>query len=76
MCGKVLILSRRKVRTMSGVKPKAMHMPSNQRGSVEKSRQRRSRQFSVLTYGLYALRAKRAAAFPSASLRTGLDERF
>ena len=33
------------------------------KGSVEKSRQRRSRHFSVLTYGMYALRAKMAAAF-------------
>jgi len=31
-------------------------------GSVEKSRQRRSRHFSVLTYGMYAPRAKMAAA--------------
>jgi hypothetical protein len=45
-------------------------------GSVEKSRQRRSlpspkrfaqagRHFAVLTYGMYAPRAKMAAAFPS-----------
>jgi hypothetical protein len=35
-------------------------------GAVEKSRQRRSRHFSVLTYWKYALRAKMTAAFPSA----------
>ncbi|GJL59121.1 MAG: hypothetical protein NPIRA03_19780 [Nitrospirales bacterium] len=32
------------------------------RGSVEKSRQRRSRHFSVLTYYAYAPRVKTAAA--------------
>jgi hypothetical protein len=32
--------------------------------------------FSVLTYWKYALRAKMPAAFPSAWLRTGLDEPF
>jgi hypothetical protein len=37
-------------------------------GAVEKSRQRRSRHFSVLTYWKYALRAKLAAAL--------LDELF
>jgi hypothetical protein len=31
-------------------------------GAVEKSRQRRSRHFSVLTYWKYALRAKMTAA--------------
>jgi hypothetical protein len=31
-------------------------------GNVEKSRQRRSRQFAVLTYSLYAPRVKLAAA--------------
>ena len=31
-------------------------------GSVEKRRQRRSRQFSVLTYGVYAPRLKLAVA--------------
>jgi hypothetical protein len=34
----------------------------NEDGAVEKSRQRRSRHFSVLTYWKYALRAKLAAA--------------
>ncbi len=38
------------------------------RGNVEKSRQRRSRPFAVLTYEAYAPRAKRAAAL--------LDELF
>ena len=33
-------------------------------GNVEKSRQRRSRPFAVLTYTVYAPRAKRAAALP------------
>ncbi len=37
-------------------------------GSVEKSRQRRSRHFPVLTYWKYAPRAKKAAAL--------LDELF
>jgi hypothetical protein len=37
-------------------------------GAVEKSRQRRSRHFSVLTYWKYALRAKMTAAL--------LDELF
>jgi hypothetical protein len=37
-------------------------------GAVEKSRQRRSRHFSVLTYWKYALRAKLTAAL--------LDELF
>ncbi|WP_443147845.1 hypothetical protein [Nitrospira sp.] len=37
-------------------------------GAVEKSRQRRSRHFSVLTYWKYALRAKMAVAL--------LDELF
>ncbi|MGP0594248.1 hypothetical protein ACTRXD_17155 [Nitrospira sp. T9] len=46
------------------------------KGSVEKSRQRRSRHFSVLTYWKYALRAKMTAAFPSRGLRTGLDGPF
>ena len=45
-------------------------------GAVEKSRQRRSPHFSVLTYWKYALRAKMAVAFPSRGLRTGLDELF
>jgi len=45
-------------------------------GAVEKSRQWRSRQFSVLTYWKYAPRAKLAAAFPSAKLRAGLGEPF
>jgi len=31
-------------------------------GNVEKSRQRRSRHFAVLTYSMYAPRVKRAAA--------------
>ena len=39
-----------------------------EQGAVEKSRQRRSRQFSVLTYWKYAPRAKLAAAL--------LDELF
>ncbi len=34
----------------------------SQTGSVEKSRQRRSRHFSVLTYQVYAPRVKMAAA--------------
>jgi hypothetical protein len=51
-----------------------MH-PSLQ-GSVEKSRQRRSRHFSVLTYQVYAPRVKMAVAFPSSGLRTGLDGPF
>jgi len=34
------------------------------------------RHFSVLTYWKYAPRKKTAVAFPSASLRTGLDEPF
>jgi len=33
-------------------------------GNVEKSRQRRSRPFAVLTYTVYAPRVKRAAALP------------
>jgi hypothetical protein len=41
---------------------------SHETGAVEKSRQPRSRQFSVLTYWKYALRAKLAAAL--------LDELF
>jgi len=45
-------------------------------GAVEKIRQRRSHQFSVLTYWKYDPRAKSAAAFPSAKLRTGLNELF
>ncbi len=40
-------------RTMAGVT-----------GNVEKSRQRRSRHFAVLTYYEYAPRVKRAAALP------------
>jgi len=40
----------------------------SQHGAVEKSRQRRSRHFSVLTYWKYALRAKMTAAL--------LDELF
>ena len=43
-----------------------MSLPHN--GPVEKSRQRRSRQFSVLTYGVYAPREKLAVAL--------LDELF
>ena len=49
-----------------------MHIPHNvtmkfdpllvHKGKVEKSRQRRSRPFAVLTYREHALRAKRAAA--------------
>jgi len=34
----------------------------NYRGNVEKSRQRRSRHFAVLTYSMYAPRVKMAAA--------------
>ncbi len=34
-------------------------------GNVEKSRQRGSRHFAVLTYSMYAPRVKMAAAFPS-----------
>ncbi len=45
-------------------------------GSVEKSRQRRSRHFPVLTYSAYASRVKTAGAFPSRGLRTGLDGPF
>jgi hypothetical protein len=45
-------------------------------GAVEKIRQRRSRHFSVLTYWKYALREKMTAAFPSRSLRTGLEQLF
>ncbi len=52
-------------------------------GNVEKSRQRRSlashrhgRHFAVLTYKVYAPRVKKAAAFPSTLLRTGLAELF
>ena len=46
-------------------------MPDNhfRKGFVEKSRQRRSRHFSVLTYYAYASRVKMAAAFPSSGLR-------
>jgi len=33
-------------------------------GNVEKSRQRRSRHFAVLTYSMYAPRVKMAAALP------------
>ena len=36
----------------------------NDKGNVEKSRQRRSRPFAVLTYYEYAPRVKRAAALP------------
>jgi len=43
---------------------------------LNKSRQRRSRHFVVLTYCVYAPRVKKAAAFPSAPLKTGLDEPF
>ncbi|MDH5564573.1 MAG: hypothetical protein OEY91_13250 [Nitrospirota bacterium] len=43
-------------------------LPHIEHGAVEKSRQRRSRQFSVLTYWKYAPRAKPAAAL--------LDELF
>jgi len=50
--------------------------PGSFLGAVENSRQWRSPQFSVLTYWKYAPRAKLAAAFPSTSLRTGLDEPF
>jgi len=39
-------------------------------------RQRRSRHFAVLTYGLYAPRVKMAAAFLSTWLRAGLDGLF
>jgi len=39
-----------------------------QHGNVEKSRQRRSRPFAVLTYRMYAPRVKKAAAL--------LDEPF
>ncbi len=45
-------------------------------GNVEKSRQRRSRRFAVLTYEAYAPRVKTAAAFPSTPLRTRLDGPF
>jgi hypothetical protein len=34
-------------------------------GMLKKSRQRRSRNFAVLTYFMYAPRVKMAAAFPS-----------
>jgi hypothetical protein len=50
-----------------------VHFPT---GAVEKSRQRRSHQFSVLTYWKYAPRAKPAAALPLAKRRTGLDGSF
>ncbi len=36
----------------------------NYRRNVEKSRQRRSRHFAVLTYSMYAPRVKMAAALP------------
>ncbi len=51
-------------------------IPASISGSVEKSRQRRSRHFPVLTYYAYAPRVKTAAAFPSRGLRTGLDGPF
>ncbi len=40
-------------------------------GNVEKSPQRRSRPFAVLTYWEYASRVERAAAFPLTLPRTG-----
>jgi len=45
-------------------------------GMLKKNRQWRSRPFAVLAYKVYAPRAKMAAAFPSAKLRTGLDKLF
>jgi len=45
-----------------------MELPCDGEGAIEKSPQRRSRHFSVLTHWKYALRAKMAAAL--------LDEPF
>jgi len=47
-------------------------------GAVEKSRQRRSRQFSVLTYWKYALRANNGRPLRDAASNTAalLDELF
>jgi len=45
-------------------------------GNVEKSRQRRSRHFAVLTYAMYAPRVKMAAAFPSIGSRQDWTDFF